>query len=97
VNSIRAQVKRRGENSERRLIALLESVNTPSPVSCRVSGYFGDGATAEGVETSERLPFLKREACDEVQGYAVGRAAPIETSAEQVGRVPAPKLEVVAG
>jgi predicted signal transduction protein with EAL and GGDEF domain len=52
---------------------------------------------AEGVETSEQLAFLKREACDEVQGYAIGRPAPIETYAEMIGRGPAPKLKVVSG
>ena len=38
-----------------------------------------------------------REACDEVQGYLIGRPAPIETYAEMIGRGPAPKLKVVAG
>jgi diguanylate cyclase (GGDEF)-like protein/PAS domain S-box-containing protein len=52
---------------------------------------------AEGVETGEQLAFLKRESCDEVQGYLVGRPAPIETYAEMVGRAAAPKLKVVAG
>ncbi|MEA2930737.1 MAG: hypothetical protein QOG38_3165, partial [Hyphomicrobiales bacterium] len=53
---------------------------------------------AEGVETGEQLAFLKRESCDEVQGYLVGRPAPIETYAEMVGRAPAaPKLKVVGG
>jgi diguanylate cyclase (GGDEF)-like protein/PAS domain S-box-containing protein len=52
---------------------------------------------AEGVETGEQLAFLKRESCDEVQGYFVGRPAPIETYAETVGRTPAPKLKVLAG
>ncbi|MFL5049864.1 MAG: EAL domain-containing protein [Xanthobacteraceae bacterium] len=41
---------------------------------------------AEGVETRDQLAFLAREACDEVQGYLVGRPAPIETYAEIVGR-----------
>ena len=52
---------------------------------------------AEGVETSEQLAFLRRESCDEVQGYAIGRPAPIETYAEMVGRATAPKLKVVGG
>jgi EAL domain-containing protein (putative c-di-GMP-specific phosphodiesterase class I) len=42
---------------------------------------------AEGVETKEQLAFLAREACDEVQGYLLGRPCPIEDYAEAVGRV----------
>jgi diguanylate cyclase (GGDEF)-like protein/PAS domain S-box-containing protein len=41
---------------------------------------------AEGVETKEQLAFLSQEACDEVQGYFVGRPFPIEHYAEMVGR-----------
>jgi diguanylate cyclase (GGDEF)-like protein/PAS domain S-box-containing protein len=40
---------------------------------------------AEGVETRDQLAFLAREACDEVQGYLVGRPAPIEAYADIVG------------
>ncbi|HTZ01555.1 MAG TPA: EAL domain-containing protein [Xanthobacteraceae bacterium] len=32
---------------------------------------------AEGVETKEQLAFLRREKCNEVQGYLIGRPAPI--------------------
>ena len=35
--------------------------------------------TAEGVETAEQLEFLRSEACTEVQGYAIGRPAPLHT------------------
>jgi diguanylate cyclase (GGDEF)-like protein/PAS domain S-box-containing protein len=52
---------------------------------------------AEGVETGEQLAFLKRESCDEVQGYFIGRPAPIESYAEMVGRAATPKLKVVSG
>jgi diguanylate cyclase (GGDEF)-like protein/PAS domain S-box-containing protein len=41
---------------------------------------------AEGVETPEQLAFLTDEACDEVQGYLVGRPLPIDDYAELVGR-----------
>ena len=41
---------------------------------------------AEGVETHDQLAFLRREACDEVQGYFLGRPFPIDHYAEMVGR-----------
>jgi EAL domain-containing protein (putative c-di-GMP-specific phosphodiesterase class I) len=43
---------------------------------------------AEGVETKSQLDFLTREACDQVQGYVVGRPLPIEEYADLVGRRP---------
>ena len=50
---------------------------------------------AEGVETAEQLAFLARESCEEVQGYYIGRPAPIETYAEIIGRKVAPMLKLV--
>ena len=41
---------------------------------------------AEGVETQEQLAFLASESCDQVQGYFIGRPAPIQQYAELVGR-----------
>jgi diguanylate cyclase (GGDEF)-like protein len=38
--------------------------------------------TAEGVETPEQLDFLRGEACAEVQGYAIGRPAPLDNDAD---------------
>ncbi len=43
---------------------------------------------AEGVETQAQLEFLAREACDEVQGYVIGRPLPIIEYAEVIGRPP---------
>jgi EAL domain-containing protein (putative c-di-GMP-specific phosphodiesterase class I) len=52
---------------------------------------------AEGVETAEQLAFLARESCDEVQGFHIGRPAPIESYAELVGRKAKPALKLVSG
>ncbi len=43
---------------------------------------------AEGVETKEQLAFLRREDCNEVQGYLLGRPAPIAQYARLTGRQP---------
>jgi diguanylate cyclase (GGDEF)-like protein/PAS domain S-box-containing protein len=40
---------------------------------------------AEGVETQEQLSFLASESCDQVQGYFIGKPAPIQQYAELVG------------
>ena len=45
---------------------------------------------AEGVETQEQLSFLVDEACDQVQGYFLGKPAPIEAYAEWIGRAKRP-------
>jgi diguanylate cyclase (GGDEF)-like protein/PAS domain S-box-containing protein len=44
---------------------------------------------AEGVETQEQLGFLADEGCDAVQGYFIGRPAPIGQFAALVGRADA--------
>lgn len=49
---------------------------------------------AEGVETYEQLCFLADESCDVVQGYFIGRPAPIEQYAALVGRA-VPRLPVM--
>jgi EAL domain-containing protein (putative c-di-GMP-specific phosphodiesterase class I) len=41
---------------------------------------------AEGVETQDQLSFLAVEACDQIQGYLLGRPAPIAQYAAWVGR-----------
>jgi EAL domain-containing protein (putative c-di-GMP-specific phosphodiesterase class I) len=43
--------------------------------------------TAEGVETRAQLDVLTRAGCDLVQGYLIGRPAPIGNYAEIVGRL----------
>ncbi|MDB5574163.1 MAG: diguanylate cyclase [Tardiphaga sp.] len=40
---------------------------------------------AEGVETAEQLAFLAEEGCDGIQGYFLGRPAPIATYAAMIG------------
>jgi diguanylate cyclase (GGDEF)-like protein/PAS domain S-box-containing protein len=44
----------------------------------------GMSVVAEGVETEEQMRFLATEACDEAQGYLIGRPQPIERFAEQL-------------
>jgi diguanylate cyclase (GGDEF)-like protein len=48
----------------------------------------GRPVLAEGVETADQLEFLRRERCDEVQGYLIGRPQPIESYATTVGQSP---------
>jgi len=52
---------------------------------------------AEGVETQGELDFLTEEACDEIQGYLVGRPAPIDLYADLVGRRHMSKISAIAG
>jgi diguanylate cyclase (GGDEF)-like protein/PAS domain S-box-containing protein len=47
--------------------------------------------TAEGVETADQLEILKAEACNEVQGYLIGRPQPIGHYAELIGRATLPR------
>ena len=48
--------------------------------------------TAEGVETDEQLNFLRLEGCTEVQGFGIGRPAPIESHFRLLGGAPRPAL-----
>jgi diguanylate cyclase len=41
---------------------------------------------AEGVETEAQVAFLKREDCDELQGYPIGHPLPIEEYAARIER-----------
>lgn len=68
--------------------------NTQSAAIIRAMISLGRGLdipiVAEGVETQEQLNFLAEENCDQVQGYFLGKPAPIDQYAEVVGR-PAPE------
>jgi len=39
------------------------------------------------VETADQLEFLRREHCDEIQGYLIGRPQPIEAYSAIVRRL----------
>jgi diguanylate cyclase (GGDEF)-like protein/PAS domain S-box-containing protein len=45
---------------------------------------------AEGVETQEQLDFLHHRNCDFLQGYFIGRPAPIKDDAANYGELPKP-------
>lgn len=64
--------------------------NTQSAAIIRAMIGLGHGLNisivAEGVETQEQLSFLADEACDQVQGYFLGKPAPIADYAEWIGR-----------
>ena len=68
--------------------------NTQSAAIIRAMIGLGHGLSisivAEGVETQEQLSFLVDEACDQVQGYFLGKPAPIEAYAEWIGRAKRP-------
>jgi diguanylate cyclase (GGDEF)-like protein len=51
---------------------------------------------AEGVESQAEFDFLSAEVCDEVQGYFVGRPAPIEHYADLVGHERVPERRAAA-
>jgi EAL domain-containing protein (putative c-di-GMP-specific phosphodiesterase class I) len=51
---------------------------------------------AEGVETKDQLSFLSEEACDEIQGFLIGRPRPIEDYAEITGLPARPRAAAAA-
>jgi EAL domain-containing protein (putative c-di-GMP-specific phosphodiesterase class I) len=57
----------------------------------------GLSIVAEGVETRAQLDFLRQQHCDQVQGYLIGRPAPIERYAALVGRKPGMSVTQRAG
>jgi EAL domain-containing protein (putative c-di-GMP-specific phosphodiesterase class I) len=48
----------------------------------------GMSTTAEGVETADQLEELKRQGCDEIQGYLISRPVPAAQIAYLLGAVP---------
>ena len=65
------------------MLQLLPGVNSNSQDATIVRAVLGLGrglglpVLAEGVETDAELRFLQQEACDEVQGYLLGRPGAI--------------------
>jgi EAL domain-containing protein (putative c-di-GMP-specific phosphodiesterase class I) len=51
---------------------------------------------AEGVETRAQLDFLAGEACDEVQGYLMGRPQPIAQYADLIGHDGATRAKLLS-
>jgi diguanylate cyclase (GGDEF)-like protein/PAS domain S-box-containing protein len=51
---------------------------------------------AEGVETKQQLVFLKDEQCSEVQGYLIGRPAPIQRYWHLIGHEAADRIAALA-
>jgi EAL domain-containing protein (putative c-di-GMP-specific phosphodiesterase class I) len=54
----------------------------------------GRRVIAEGVETAEQLELLRKQGCNEVQGYLIGKPLPIERYAGVVGK---PKSRLTRG
>jgi diguanylate cyclase (GGDEF)-like protein len=78
---------------DRSFISSLQS-NRQSATIVRAVIGLGHGldlpVIAEGVETADQLSFLSLAACDEVQGFLVGKPLPIAAYAAAVGREPEP-------
>ena len=72
--------------------SFIRSVNESEQAAAIVRAVLGLGrglelsVLAEGVETAEELAFLNAEACNEVQGYFLGRPQPIDRFARLTSR-----------
>ncbi len=77
---------------DRSFIANL-SVNPQSSYITRAIVTLGHGLglpiLGEGVETEEQLAFLRRESCDQVQGFLIGEPQPIEHYHAIIGAITA--------
>ena len=74
---------------DRSFIAGLEKTEGSLAIVRAVIGLahgLGLPVLAEGVETAAQLATLAREACDDAQGYLIGRPRPIAMYANEVGR-----------
>ncbi len=90
--------------------SFIRSINEGGQAATIVKAVLGLGrgldlpVLAEGVETAEELAFLKSEACQEVQGYFLGKPQSIDAFWRQTGAQPVAeplpaiqKLRVVGG
>jgi diguanylate cyclase (GGDEF)-like protein len=83
--------------------AFISNVETNPQSSAIVRAVIGLGhglnlpVVAEGVETHAQMAFLTGECCDQVQGYLLGRPAPISTYGEMIGREAPVRLGLRAG
>ena len=74
--------------------SFIKSVNSNGQAATIVRAVVGLGhglglpVLAEGVETAAELKFLQDEKCDEVQGYLLGKPAPIDRFARLTGGEP---------
>ena len=65
--------------------SFVKAIHTDDRATAIVRAVLGLGhslsipVVAEGVETDEQLDFLRLEGCAEVQGFGIGRPAPIDT------------------
>jgi diguanylate cyclase (GGDEF)-like protein len=70
----------------------IAKIGNHSPAAAIIHAIVGLGRTlalpviAEGVETAEQLAFLKKEGCNEVQGYLIGRPQPIAQYRQITGK-----------
>jgi diguanylate cyclase (GGDEF)-like protein len=83
--------------------SFISGVETNAPAAAIVRSILGLGRAleipviAEGVETEGELAFLVREGCEQIQGYLIGRPAPIATYADYTTGTRAVPFAVRAG